>query len=223
MFFILPVGDDNPRRHFPVVNLFLIAANVGVFLFYAFDTPDRAECFILRWGLVPASWRPETLVTSIFLHGGIAHLLGNMLFLWIAGDNVEDRVGHIRYLLLYLFLGVAAGAAHVIFNPASLLPCVGASGAISGVLAGYLVLFPGARIRFAFIFVIFRLFSFPMPALVAIGFWFLEQVFLAHLARVEAVTQVAYDAHIGGFSAGFIILLAARMTGMVKGGTRRRG
>lgn len=131
---------------------------------------------ILRHGMVPARWTVETLFTSMFLHGGFAHLAGNMLFLWIVGDNVEDRVG---YLAFYLLAGAAAGLAHVHGHPDSRLPCVGASGAISGTMAAYMVLFPLARIRFwglLWFVILVRSLTFRLPAVGAIGLWFAEQL-----------------------------------------------
>ena len=220
---LLPIGDDIPSKRFPLVNLALVAANVAVFFSYAFSPGTLAETFILRHGLVPARFTWETLLTSMFLHGGLAHLLGNMLFLWIAGDNVEDRLGHLGYLLFYLLGGAAAGLAHAWMNPRSSMPCVGASGAISAVMAAYLVLFPLSRIRFWGAILLFWTFTFSMPALVAIGFWAAEQVLLQRMTAGDPrMTEVAYDAHLGGFALGFVSVLGMRVLGLVQGGRRGR-
>lgn len=222
---LLPIGDDNPTKRFPLVNYALIAANAFVFAGYAFAPEARAERFILEHGLVPAAWTWQTLLGSMFLHGGLMHLAGNMLFLWIAGDNVEDRLGHLGYLAFYLFAGAAAGYVHIDEHPLSRIPCVGASGAISGVMAAYLVLFPRAHIRFwglFFFVIIVRTFTFSLPAVAAIGLWFAEQMLMGSLAaRDPSMTQVAYDAHIGGFLAGLIVAGGLRLFGVVEGGRTR--
>ena len=218
---LLPIGDDNPSKRIPFVNLALIAANVAVFFSYAYS-PD-AEAFVLRHGFIPSRFSWETLFSAMFLHGGLPHLLGNMLFLWIAGDNVEDRLGHLGYLLFYALGGAAAGLAHAWMHPRSPIPCVGASGAISAVMAAYLVLFPLSRIRFWGAVLIFWTFTFEMPALVAIGFWAAEQVLLQRLAGSDPrMTEVAYDAHLGGFALGLGSILPMRLLGIVKGGRRAR-
>lgn len=219
---IIPVGDDNPRKTVPWVNWLLIIVNVAVFASYALASEAKTAALFEHYALVPSRWRPEALLTSMFLHGGVAHLLGNMLFLWITGDNVEDRLGHFGYLVFYATAGAVAGLAHVWHLPHSDVPCVGASGAISGVMAAYLVLFPRVHIRFwgVLIFVvIFRTFSFQLPAWSALGFWFLQQLLMQWLAgRDPGVATVAYDAHIGGFAAGLLLLLPMRLAGLVKGG-----
>ncbi len=222
---ILPIGDDYHRRTFPFVNVALIVANAAVFATYAFAPDARVEAFIGQYGMVPARFTWTTLFTSLFLHGGFLHLFGNMLFLWIAGDNVEDRLGHLGYLLFYACAGAVAGLAHAYRHPASQIPCVGASGAISGVMAAYLVLFPFVRIRFWGLFwfiVIVRSFVFELPAVAAIGLWFLEQLLLGSLsAKDPSLMAVAYDAHIGGFLAGFAVAGALRLFGLVQGARRR--
>lgn len=216
---ILPVGDDNRTKGTPFVNLALVAANVAVFFSYAFSPGTEAETFVLRHGLVPARFTVETLLTSMFLHGGLAHLIGNMLFLWIAGDNVEDRLGHLGYLAFYLLGGAAAGLAHTWMNPRSTMPCVGASGAISAVMAAYLVLFPFARIHFWGAVFLFWTFRFQLPALLAIGFWAAEQVLLQKLTAGDpGMTTVAYDAHLGGFALGLASVGLMRILGMARGG-----
>jgi membrane associated rhomboid family serine protease len=222
---MLPLRDLNPTRTRPVVNVLLIAANVLMFLFELSLGP-RLEGFLMAAAFVPArvfegggGFGPATsALVSMFLHGGWGHLLGNMLFLWIFGDNVEDRLGHVRYLFFYLLCGYAATAAHAFFNAGSRMPAIGASGAISGVLGAYLFLYPTARIVtviWLFIFIRFV----EIPALVFLPFWFLMQ-FLSGVQSLRAADPamaggVAWFAHIGGFIAGPLLLL-------VLGGFRRR-
>jgi membrane associated rhomboid family serine protease len=221
---LIPLHDDNPTRSTPVVTLLLIAANVIVFLLqlaagdrltYAFAmvpveilAPERGSPF------TPINLEPAwfTLITSMFLHGGWMHLLGNMLYLWIFGNNLEDTLGKLRFLIFYLLCGGVAGVLHLITNPFSVVPTVGASGAIAGVLGGYIVLFPHARI--ATLVPIFFFWSiYQIPAQVVLGFWFLLQLVNAVygsgmlLARGgEAGGGVAFWAHVGGFVAGFVLV-----------------
>ncbi len=207
---MIPIGDDNTtRRTFPGVTYGLIAVNVVVFL-VELGQPDL-QAFIERWGAVPAvidtGHGLETLVTSMFLHAGWWHLLGNMLFLFVFGDNVEDAFGHVRYLLFYLACGILAGLGQVLLSPGSPLPGVGASGAISGVLAAYLIMFGANRVR-----VLIGIFPAVVPAYVMIGVWIVLQ-FLNGLASVANTAQtggVAYGAHIGGFAGGVVLTLLLR-------------
>jgi len=218
---VLPIRDINPspRRTFPVVNVILIALNVLVFLFELSLGP-RLEGFLMAAAFVPArAWSgggggvvPEatSALLSMFLHGGWAHLLGNMLFLYIFGDNVEDRLGHLRYLIFYLLCGYASTFAHAFFNAASTMPAIGASGAISGVLGAYLVLFPRARIvTLVWLFIFVRFIE--IPVLVYLPLWFLMQFFSGvsslHATNPDAAGGVAWFAHIGGFIAGPLLLL----------------
>lgn len=214
---MIPLRDINPSRSRPVVMYLLIAANTLIFLYMAsLPTVRELEAFVATYGLTPAvvrgliphpggfpaSW---TLLTSMFLHGGWVHLLGNMLYLWVFGDNVEDAMGHGRFLLFYIVSGIAGGIAHVLTNPASIVPVIGASGAIAGVLGGYLYLFPRARIvSFVPIGFFFQLVE--IPAVVYLPFWFLLQ-FASGLASfgVGTMSSVAWWAHIGGFLAGFVL------------------
>jgi membrane associated rhomboid family serine protease len=202
------------------MNWTLIGLNVLFFLLLL-SSGAEAEAWVEELGVVPArllrdvgSWQAVTLFTSMFLHGGWAHLLGNMLALYIFGDNVEDRLGSGRYLLFYLICGLAAAAAHIALNPNSTLPTIGASGAISGVLAAYLLFFPSARvITLVFIF-IFPWFV-EIPAVIYLGLWFLSQLFngaLAVVSDMQTYGGVAWWAHIGGFVAGLALgpLLARR-------------
>jgi membrane associated rhomboid family serine protease len=202
---VIPIGDDNTsRRSFPYVNYGLIAVNVVVFL-VELGQPDP-QAYIERWGAVPASISAghslETLVTSAFLHAGWFHLLGNMLFLYVFGDNVEDAFGHVRYLLFYLACAVLSGLGQVFLAPGAALPGVGASGAISGVLAAYLVMFGTNPVR-----VLIVVFPTVVPAFVMIGVWIVLQ-FLNGFASISQTAQtggVAYGAHIGGFIGGLVL------------------
>ena len=215
---MIPLKDINPTRTTPFVNIALILANVLVFV-YQLSLPARAEQhFVMANATIPlhvtqfvaghvgfqAAFEP--LFTSMFLHGGLMHLLGNMLFLWIFGDNVEDYFGHAGYLFFYVVCGIGSGLVHVLFNLTSPLPAIGASGAISGVMGAYALLFPRNRIlTFFFIFLI------PVPAFLILGYWFTLQ-FLAGIGTLGggASGGVAFWAHIGGFLLGLAITAMVR-------------
>lgn len=204
---MLPIGDDNSaRRLTPVVTYVLIALNILVFVLEL----NNGEPFIQRWAFVPARFLADpvgdfvTLFTSMFMHAGWVHLLGNMLYLWIFGDNVEDRLGHGLYFVFYILCGLGATFAQMAFNTASSVPNLGASGAIAGVLGAYLVMFPRGRVN-----VLLGRFVTPMSALVVIGFWIVIQIF-SQVSVFTASSQtegggVAYMAHIGGFVAGVVL------------------
>lgn len=206
---MFPIRDHNPSGRPPFVVHLLVAANVVIFLAYWLGLPsDRAiSIFFMNWGLVPARISfgegYETIFTSMFLHGGWMHLIGNMLFLWIFGDNLEDRLGHARFAGFYLASGVAAAGLQFLADPQSTIPMVGASGAIAGVMGGYLLLYPKARVDVLFIFVIFFRII-PIPAWIVLGLWFGLQVFGGLSTPTEA-GGVAYLAHIGGFVAGLAL------------------
>ena len=222
---MIPLRDDpGPRRTFPLVTLALVIANILAFL-YEVSLGDGVEAFILSAGVVPAEYLCRcdlpptdvvpfwaTLLTSQFLHAGWLHLGGNMLYLWIFGDNVEDAFGHIPYLAFYLVAGVVAGLVQVVVDPSSPVPGLGASGAIAGVLAAYVVLFPGAQVRTLLTigpFITMR----RLSAILLIGFWFVIQLFdgLAALAESSASQGgVAYWAHVGGFVFGLAVALLVR-------------
>ena len=219
---VFPLGDDDAdRQTTPIINYVLIAINILVFVFlqglgtnerftYALSTIPF-EIVTGRDVLVPTPVSVYiTPITSMFLHGGIAHIAGNMLFLWIFGDNIEDRLGHIRYLIFYLVCGVIASLAHVFATAAlagdqqsMMIPSLGASGAISGVLGGYILLYPSRRVR-----VILFNFLTAVPAYVAIGIWFLFQLVsgVGMLGQGSQKGGVAYAAHIGGFIAGLVLI-----------------
>ena len=203
---MMPLGDDNTdRRITPIVTYVLIAINVLVF----FLELNNGEEFIQRWAFVPARFLEDpiqdiaTLFTSMFLHAGWAHLLGNMLYLWIFGDNVEDRFGHGLFFVFYILSGLAATFAQLAISLGSTVANVGASGAIAGVLGSYLILFPGRQVR-----VLMGRMLVPMSALIVIGLWFLLQIF-SQVSVFTAGSQgeggVAYMAHIGGFVAGVVL------------------
>jgi membrane associated rhomboid family serine protease len=214
----LPLRDENPSGKFAFANVGLIIANIAVFLYQLTLPPYVSKGFLMANAMVPArmsSWFSGhglfeaaflPLLTSMFLHAGFAHILGNMLFLWIFGDKVEATFGHLRYLLFYLACGVGAGLVHVAFNFHSHLPALGASGAISGVMGAYIVLEPRNRILcLLFIFVI------RVPAIVVLGGWFALQ-FLSGISSIGASVNggVAVWAHIGGFLLGVLITLAGK-------------
>ncbi|MEM9845037.1 MAG: rhomboid family intramembrane serine protease [Pseudomonadota bacterium] len=208
---MIPIRDHNPSDRTPYVTYALIALNVVIFLSYwpLFDQPSALMAFYDAYAMVPAqvSTRGEviTMLTSMFLHGGWLHLGGNMLFLWIFGDNMEDEMGHIGFLLFYLASGLAAAFAHYIAAPMSNIPTVGASGAIAGVMGGYLLLFPKARIDILFILIIIiRIFT--LPAWIVLAIWFALQIFGGVGANPET-GGVAYWAHAGGFVAGIVLAL----------------
>ncbi|MGQ9596376.1 MAG: rhomboid family intramembrane serine protease [Thermoproteota archaeon] len=201
---MFPTGDETPRYFFPIVTYMLIGINVGVFIMEMF-TLDY-EFVILHYGFIPIVLTMNPIdgvfriLTSMFLHADLLHIFSNMLFLYIFGDNVEDRMGHVKFLFFYLFFGMAAGIMHFVIDPNSMMPAIGASGAISGVMGAYLVMFPYSRIR-----VFYRFFFIKLPAVLYLGFWFLMQLFESMLPEY---TGIAYWAHIGGFIAGMIIALA---------------
>jgi membrane associated rhomboid family serine protease len=213
---MIPLKDLNPSRITPYVNIALIITNIVVF-FYQVSLPARAlQAFVIAHSTIPiripqllaghasAQVAMASLVTSLFLHGGLMHLLGNMLFLYIFGDNVEDYFGHMGYLLFYLVCGVGSGLVHVLFNLHSAIPAIGASGAISGVMGAYILLYPRARVlTFFFIFVL------PVPAFLILGYWFAFQ-FLEALGGLGGIGSdpyggVAVWAHVGGFLIGMLL------------------
>ena len=225
---MIPIGDDAPpKRSFPIVTITLIAINVIVFI-YELSLGDTLlnnlfksagvvpREFLVRQDLpppAPLNTYYSTLVTSMFLHGGFMHIGSNMLYLWVFGDNIEDRLGHGRYLLFYLLCGFGASAAHIYFNLGSPIPSVGASGAIAGVLGGYFLLFPSASIRTLLVLGWFVTVT-RVPALIMIGIWFVMQ-FVSGLGSIGDAAQtsrdgVAYWAHIGGFVVGLPLVLLLR-------------
>jgi len=202
---MLPIGDDNSaRRTVPLVTYALIALNV---LFF-FVELGGGNAFIEKWAFVPSRFLANpfgdflTLFTSMFMHGGWVHLGSNMLYLWIFGDNVEDRFGHIKFTIFYLLCGLAATFAQLAFSIGSIVPNLGASGAIAGVLGAYILMFPKGKVS-----VLMGRGVIPMPALVVIGLWIVLQFFsgIGSIANTADTGGVAYMAHIGGFIAGFVL------------------
>ena len=216
---MFPIGDDpHPEGTSRLVTITLIALNVlAFFLEVSRPSPDALQAFIQSWGVVPREYSAgrdlaphiplpfwSTLLTSMFLHGGWMHLGGNMLYLWIFGDNLEKVMGHVRFLLFYLVCGIAAGLAHIVFNARSNIPTVGASGAISGILGGYMLMFPRNRVR-----VLMRGGVTAVPAFVMLGLWILIQLVssVGSVARTEETGGgVAFLAHVGGFVAGLVLV-----------------
>lgn len=211
----IPLKDDNPTLTFPIVTVGLILANGWVFFHQISLDVVESQRFIFQWGAIPYQILsgqvlyeyptiplPLTLISSMFLHGGFLHLFGNMLYLWIFGNNIEDTLGHFRFLLFYVVCGLVAALAQVLSNPNSTVPMIGASGAVAGVLGAYLLLFPGARVLTLFFIVIFIKFI-RLPALFVLGFWFFIQLMGVWGG---AISNVAFFAHIGGFLAGLIIV-----------------
>ena len=208
---MFPIRDHNPSENQPVVTISLIAINVLAFVIYSTMYTDDAALgqFYQNWAMIPARIAAgdgyHTLFTSMFMHGGIMHLGGNVLFLWIFGDNLEDELGPIKFLIFYLVCGVLADVAQITADPNSLIPTVGASGAIAGVMGGYLLMFPKARVDVLLILIIiFKVF--PVPAWVMLGIWFALQI-ISGIGSDISGGGVAYWAHAGGFIAGFILML----------------
>jgi membrane associated rhomboid family serine protease len=216
---MFPIGDDDVHggRLTPLITWGLILLNVLAWMLELGQGSERAlQSFVQAWGVVPREYTTgtdlppaipapvwTTVLTSMFLHGGWMHLGGNMLYLWIFGDNLEKVMGHLRFLVFYLICGVAAAAAHIMFNANSMIPTVGASGAISGILGGYLLLFPRNRVR-----VLTRGGVAHVPALVVLGFWILIQFIngVGSVVNTPETGGVAYMAHIGGFVAGLVLV-----------------
>ena len=202
---MIPLRDVIPSRTFPLFTIAFITLNAAAFL-YQVSLPDPAlEALMYQYGVVPARFRWLPVITSMFLHGGWLHFLGNMLYLWIFGDNVEDRLGHVRFVLFYLFCGAAAALAHVFMNPNSILPTIGASGAIAGVMGAYFVLYPHSRVlALVPLFIFWEIIE--VPAILFLGLWFVMQFFsgVGSIAADVGVESggVAFWAHVAGFLAG---------------------
>ena len=216
---MFPFRDNIPSRSFPVITISIIIVNVLAFL-YELTLGTSIEPFMLQYGVVPSmvvTWPQSELpvtaivvpfITSMFLHGGWFHLIGNMWYLWIFGDNVEDRLGHFNYFIFYLLCGIGAGIVHTALNYYSIVPSVGASGAIAGVLGAYLISYPFAKVM-TLIPIFFFVQVIEIPALIVLGFWFLMQ-FLSGTASLATTTAseggVAWWAHVGGFVLGLVLV-----------------
>lgn len=224
MFF--PIRDDQPRFSKPFINYFIIALNIAVYLFL--EVPAQAQgrrafdILILQFGLVPHDLTraiagvPQyplganilTILTSMFLHGDLFHILGNLWFLWIFGDNIEDHVGHFPYLIFYLVCGIAAALTDIALSPTSNVPTIGASGAIAGVMGAYILLYPRARVQTLVVLIVFFTFWW-LPAWVFLGYWFLIQFVATTVMASSAHHQtggIAFAAHVGGFVTGLILI-----------------
>jgi membrane associated rhomboid family serine protease len=204
----IPLRDENPTRRFPAVTILLIALNLGIFV-YQVISPQGLSYHVIRMGVIPyeiSHFRslaegvrlspPLTLFTAMFIHGGFLHLVGNMLFLWIFGNNIEDYLGPLRFILFYFLSGLGATFVQVVFSPNSRVPMIGASGAIAGILGAYLILYPAARVL-TLVFLFFFIRVVAIPAAYVLGFWFVLQILSAGLGG-----GVAWFAHIGGFLLG---------------------
>jgi membrane associated rhomboid family serine protease len=201
---MIPLRDVIPSRTTPVVTIAIIALNALVFL-YQLSLGPSVEEFVLYWGLVPAAFSWLTVVTSMFLHGGFLHFAGNMLYLWIFGDNVEDRMGHGRFAVFYLLCGATAALTQTVTDPASVVPMVGASGAIAGVMGAYFVLYPHSRIL-TLVPIFFFIQLIEVPAIFFLGLWFVMQ-FLSGVGSIATAAGqpgggIAFWAHVAGFATG---------------------
>jgi len=200
---VIPLRDTIPSARVPIVNYAIIALNVMVF-WHEVSLGPRAEAFVMEYGLVPREFGFDRLLTSMFVHGGWMHLIGNMLYLYIFGDNVEDRMGHVRYVLFYLLCGAAAGITQSLTSPGSSMPMIGASGAIAGVSGAYLLFFPGSRVvTLVPIFIVLQLVE--IPAVFFLGLWFVWQLASGVATLGHDVGGVAVWAHVGGFMAGMAL------------------
>jgi len=206
---MIPLRDVIPSRTTPGVTVTLITLNILIYLFQLMLSDRGQDAFIMGFGLVPAYFSVVNVFTAMFVHGGFMHLAGNMLFLWIFGDNVEDRLGHLRFVVFYFACGAVAALSQALLNPESVVPMVGASGAIAGVMGAYLLLYPRSRVLMLFPFPVFL---FELPALVFLVMWFVVQ-FLNGVNQLpvfekDAITGgVAFWAHVAGFIAGLILVV----------------
>jgi len=206
---MFPLKDENPTRKKPILTIFLIVLNIVIFIasYFSGSFEGIVDSYGMKPALVLKGKELYTIFTSMFLHGGFLHIFGNMLYLWIFGDNIEDALGRPKFLLFYLLSGIVADLAHAFSDQTSMVPTIGASGAISGVLGAYIVLYPRSRVyTYLFPFGIVMI-----PAIFFLGFWFLLQVLSAsYLLIGEAISGVAYWAHIGGFVAGAVMIYPLR-------------
>jgi membrane associated rhomboid family serine protease len=211
---MIPLRDVIPSRTFPFINIAIIVINTAAFFFELSVSNAGFQPFLRTFALVPATFAWSALLTSMFIHGGWLHFLGNMLYLWIFGDNVEDRLGHARYLVFYLACGTAAGIAHVYMNPSSMIPTLGASGAIAGVMGAYFVLYPHSRILTLVPLFIFYMRVIEVPAILFLGIWFIIQFLSGAVSAGGEAGGVAVWAHVAGFLVGvvWVLIFRARRT-----------
>ena len=209
---MIPLRDVIPSRTVPYVTITIIALNEVAWFVELSMTEQGLNEFLYVFGVVPAAFSAPTLITSMFLHGSWSHVIGNMWYLWIFGDNVEDRLGHGRFLLFYLFSGALAALGQIVLEPSSNLPMIGASGAIAGVMGAYFVLYPSSRVLTLVPWIFLQVVE--VPAIVLLGFWFLMQLFNAGTIAVTAGTAgrggVAFAAHAAGFVVGMLAVLVLR-------------
>jgi membrane associated rhomboid family serine protease len=202
---VIPLRDVIPSRTVPFVTVSIIVLNAAAWILEISMTPRELTQFLKVYGVVPAAFDPITLLTSMFLHGGWSHVIGNMWYLWIFGDNVEDSFGHGRFIVFYLLCGMTAALGQIIMEPTSLLPTIGASGAIAGVMGAYFVLYPRSRVLTLIPIFLFDIVE--LPAIFLLGFWFLMQLVNAGAVAVTAGTGgggVAFAAHVAGFLVGVV-------------------
>ncbi|MEK7803380.1 MAG: rhomboid family intramembrane serine protease [Deltaproteobacteria bacterium] len=210
---MIPLKDDNPKSTFPFVTIFIITANILVYIYQLTLGTKTVESFILSAGAIPYEIThfvdtapvdlirpPLTLFSAMFIHGGLLHVAGNMLYLWIFGDNIEDRLGHVRFAVFYVLTGLIASIAHVITVPDSTIPMIGASGAVAGILGAYFLLYPRAHVL-TLIFFFFFVDIVRIPALIFLGLWFVFQILSS-----GAGGGIAWYAHIGGFVGGVLLV-----------------
>jgi rhomboid family protein len=210
---MIPLRDVIPSRTTPYITVTIIVINAVAWFFELSLPREVLPAFLQTYGVVPAEFSAPTLITSMFLHGSWSHVLGNMWYLWIFGDNVEDRMGHTRFVIFYLLCGIVAAFGQIAINPQSTLPTIGASGAIAGVMGAYFVLYPHSRVLTLIpLIIIFEVIE--LPAIVLLGFWFLMQLFSAGTVAITAATHgsggVAFMAHVAGFLSGVIGVFAFR-------------
>jgi membrane associated rhomboid family serine protease len=203
---MIPLRDVIPSRTAPYITITIIVLNGLAWLFEVSLPEDQLNAFLAFYGVVPAYFSVPTLITSMFLHGSWTHVIGNMWYLWIFGDNVEDRLGHGRFIVFYLLCGIAAALGQIAMDPESTLPTIGASGAIAGVMGAYFVLYPQSRVLTLIPWIFLQIVE--LPAIVLLGFWFLMQLFSAGAIAVTASTHgsggVAFAAHVAGFVVGVV-------------------
>lgn len=212
---MIPFKDDNPTRHFPIMTISLIVANITIYILQMMSPSDPGKValaygaiphFLLTFKTVQPIHPFLTVFSSMFMHGGLLHLGTNMLYLWIFGNNIEDRLGYVKFILFYLLCGFAAAYAHALFNPVSVMPMIGASGAVAGILGAYVLLFPHARV-YTLVFLIFFVQVVRLPAVFVIGFWILIQVINGVISNGTATQGgIAWFAHIGGFVFGILMI-----------------
>ena len=208
---MIPLRDIIPSRTTPYITVTIILLNALAWLFEITLPRDVLPVFLQVYGVVPADFHASTLISSMFLHGSWSHIIGNMWYLWIFGDNIEDRLGHGRFIIFYLLCGITAATGQIVVDPSSTLPTIGASGAIAGVMGAYFVLYPQSRVLTLIPWIFLQIVE--LPAIILLGFWFLMQLFSAGAIAVTASTHgggVAFAAHVAGFVMGMVAVFVFR-------------